>query len=224
MKAKILMISCGIIFLASACNNSSDSKSTEADTSAAMAQDTTAAVTPAPIETTPVIDSAAVTREYLAAQEKSKKTTPSAAKKQGKNEVIIYSEETIPAHEALEQPKTSPAPERVIHTKELVYFAPSENPSYPGGGAALKDFIKKNMVYPEAALKYHVEGTVYAEVSLDESGNVTNVEFPATHLGSGLEEETKAVLMATPRWHPGRNNGQPVKSVITVPVVYRIKQ
>jgi len=226
MKAKILMISCGIIFLTSACNNGSKSESTGTDTSKEMAKDTAVAVTPAPAETAPAIDSAAVTREYLAAQKKTKKTTPAKPKKQGKNEVIIYNEETIPAHEALEQPvatTTSPAPEKVIHTKEMVYFAPSENPSFPGGNAALKDFIKKTMVYPEDALNYHVEGTVYAEVYLDASGNVTNVEFPATHVGHGLEEETRTILMGSPRWHPARENGQPVKSVITVPVVYRIK-
>jgi len=227
MKAKLLAISCGLLVLSSACNNSSESKTTGDDTSTAMAKDTAMAVapTPAPAETPPAIDSAAVTREYLAAQKKTKKTTPAKPKKQGKNDVIIYSEETIPAHEALEQPvatKTSPAPEKVVHTKEMVYFAPSENASYPGGGAALKDYIKQHMVYPEEALRYHIEGTVYAEVYLDESGNVTDVQFPAKHVGSGLEEETRTILMGTPRWHPARDNGQPVKSVITVPVVYRI--
>ena len=141
--------------------------------------------------------------------------------------MVIYNEEPIPAHEALEQPvatSTTPAPEKVIHTKEMVYFTPSENPSFPGGNTALKEFIKKSMVYPEDALNYHVEGTVYAEVYLDEAGNVTNVEFPATHVGHGLEEETKTIFMGSPRWHPARENGQPVKSVITVPVVYKIKK
>ena len=227
MKAKFLTISCGILVFASACNSGSDSKSTGTDTAKEMPKDTTVAVAqaPAPAEAPLVIDSAAVTREYLAAQKKSKKTTPSKPKKQGKNEVVIYNEEAIPAHEALEQPvatKAAPATERIVHTKEFVYFSPSENAKYPGGAAALKAYIKKNMVYPEDALQYHVEGTVYAEVYLDDLGHVTNVEFPAKHVGSGLEEETKTVLMNSPRWIPAKENGKPVKSVITVPVVYRI--
>jgi len=228
MNPKLLMISCGMLAFTSACNNSSESKATS-DTAQAAAKDTAAAVAPAPAPVEappPAIDSAAVTREYLAAQKKTKKTAPAAPKKQGKSEVVMYSESTIPSHEALEQPvatKAEPAPVRVVHTKELVYFLPSENAKFPGGEAALKEFIKKSLVYPDEALTYNVEGTVYAEVYLDSLGYVKNVEFPAKHVGSGLEEETRTILMNSPRWKPARQNGIPVKSKMTIPVVYRIK-
>ena len=136
----------------------------------------------------------------------------------------MYSEPPMPTHEALEQPpaKAKPAPV-VIHTKEYVYFTPAQKPSFPGGDAALSAFINKNLVYPEEALRYHVEGTVFAEVNLDSLGNVTSVEVPGKHLGIGLEEETVSVLMHSPRWHPAKENGQMVKSKITVPVTYKIQ-
>ncbi len=229
MTRKFLMLSCGILVLMSACNNGTETKAPEADTTKAVPKDTVAAAPVQPaVEAPPPIDSAAVTKEYLAAQKKSKKTKPATAKKQGKEEVIMYSEEPIPSHEALEQPvamckKLQPAPTRVVHTKEYVYFLPSENASYPGGSEALQTYIKKHVVYPEEALTYRVEGTVYADVYIDSLGYVKNVEFPAKHLGSGLEEETRAVLMNTERWKPAKENGVPVSSKITVPVVYRIK-
>ena len=116
MKAKFLVISCGILALTSACNNSSESKAKETDTATAMATDTTAAMAKDTVEVTPAIDSAAVTKEFLAAQKKSKKTTAPKPKKQGKNEVEVYSEAPIPSHEALEQPaptKAAPAAEKV---------------------------------------------------------------------------------------------------------------
>ena len=225
MKAKFLVISCGILALASACNNSGESKAKETDTTNAMTTDTTTAMTKDTVVVTPAIDSAAVTREFLAAQKKTKKTTPPKPKKQGTNEVAIYSETPIPAHEALEQPapaKNAPATEKVVHTKEYVYVQPSQDASYPGGPAALGAYIKKNMVYPDKALQFHVEGTVYAEVSVDSIGHVTKVEFPGTHLGYGLEEETEYVLKNSPRWIPAKENGERVNSKITVPVVYKI--
>jgi protein TonB len=230
MKAKFLVISCGILALASACNNSSDSKAKETDTANAMSTDTAAAMpkdTAVVAAPAPAIDSAAVTREFLAAQKKTKKTPPPKPKKQGTNEVEVYNEAPIPSHEALEQPapvatKTTPAPEKVVHTKEYVYFAPSTNASFPGGVAALGAYIKKTMVYPDKALQFHVEGTVYAEVTIDSLGYVKKVEFPATHLGFGLEEETEFVLKSSPRWIPAKENGNPVTSKITVPVVYKI--
>ncbi len=221
MKVKFLMMACGLFVLASACNNS-ETKKTDSDSSKAMpATDTAAAVAPPPAEVAPVIDSAAITKEYLAAR---KTTKPAKAKKQGKNEVVMYSEPPIASHEALEQPKTAtPSAPIVIHTKEYVYFTPSQKPSYPGGDAALSAFINKNLEYPEEALKYHVEGTVFADVYLDSLGTVTSVEVPGTHLGSGLEQETVSVLMRSPRWHPAKENGQMVKSKVTVPVTYKIE-
>ena len=226
MKAKFLVISCGILALASACNNSTESKAKETDTASTMSTDTTAAAMPKDtVVVAAAIDSAAVTREFLAAQKKTKKAAPPKPKKQGTNEVEIYNETPIPSHEALEQPaptKTTPATEKVIHTKEYVYFSPSTNASFPGGAAALSAYIKKNMVYPEKALQFHVEGTVFAEVTVDSLGYVKKVEFPGTHLGFGLEEETEFVLKGSPRWIPAKDNGNPVTSKITVPVVYKI--
>jgi outer membrane biosynthesis protein TonB len=230
MKTKLLVMSGVILVLASACNNSSSSNEPTTD-STAVVTDTTANV----IDTTakaaevspPAIDSAAVAREYMAAQKKTKKTTPPKPKKQGKNEVEMYNEEPIPSHEALEQPApiaNAPQATKVVHTKEMVYFIPSEQASFPGGMQKFKEYLKASMVYPEEALKFHVEGTVYADVYLDSLGHVTNVEFNATHLGSGLEEETKAILMNSPRWNPATENGQPVSSKLTIPIVYKISK
>ena len=231
MKAKFLVIPCGMVILAYGCNSGTDSKTSATDTAkattdtmAAMPKDTvTAKVAEAP----PVIDSAAVTREYMAAQKKSKKTTPPKPKKQGANEVEMYSDAPIASHEAYEQPPAPKAgtakPEpKVIHTKEYVYFMPSQKAEFPGGTKALNEYIGKNIEYPEDALRFHVEGTVYADVFLDSLGNVTKVEFPGTPLGRGLEEETNHVLMHSPRWVPAKENGVRVSSKVTVPVTYKI--
>ena len=218
MKKQFLVISVGLLVLVSACNNSSEPSATTTDTVTNVVTDTitkTDTVVKVVEGAPAIVDSAAIIREYLAELEKTKKTDAPKPKKQGTHEVVMYSTEPIRSHEAIEQPK-------VIHTKEYVYFAPSERAKFPGGVAAGQEFIKKNLVYPEDALTYHVEGTVYADIYLDSLGTVTAVEFPGTHLGLGLEEETHRVLMLSPRWIPAKENGIPVKSKVTVPVVYKI--
>lgn len=224
MKTKFLLISCGMLVLAYACNNGESKKTTEDTTKAMAPADTTTAVAPAPAEVAPPVDSAAITREYLAARKTTKKpkATP---KKQGTKEVEMYSEPPMPTHEALEQPqatKAQPSPVRTVHTKEYVYYIPAQKPSFPGGDQALSAFISSHLVYPEDALKYNVEGTVFAEINLDSLGNVTSVEVPGTHIGYGLEQETISVLMQSPRWHPAKENGQMVKSKVALPVTYKI--
>ncbi len=226
MKVKFLMLLCGILAIISACNNNADSTAKENDTTVAEAKDTAVAEAPAPpVETDPVIDSAAVTREFLAAQKKSKKAAPAKPKKQGSKEVVVYNEAPIPSHEALAQPapsKATPAAPKVIHTKEYVYFLPTQKAEYPGGQAAFATYVKKAMVYPEDALRQNIEGTVYAEVTLDTLGYVKQVDFPATRLGGGLEEQTRHLLMNSPRWIPAKENGVRVRSKMTVPIVYKI--
>ena len=109
------MISSGLLILASACNNS-ETKKAEADTTAAVAPapDTTAAV--APVEADPAVDSAAITKEYLAAR---KSTKAPKAKKQGTNDVVMYSESPMPTHEALEQPAIEQDPLTIDFKKVL---------------------------------------------------------------------------------------------------------
>jgi len=225
MRTKYLLISSGMLFLAYACNNS-ESKKADADTTKAMAPaDTAVAVAPPPAEVAPPIDSAAITREYLAARKTAKKTS-AKPKKQGTNTVEMYSEAPMPSHEALEQPKPTkaqPAP-MVVHTKEYVYFTPAQKAGFPGGDQALAAFINGHLVYPDEALRFHVQGTVFAEVYLDSLGNVTKVEVPGTHIGYGLEQEAISVLMQSPRWHPAKENGKMVKSKVTIPVTYKIDQ
>lgn len=218
MKKQFLVISGGLLVLLSACNNSGESSATTTDTVTNVVTDTitkTDTVVKVVEGAPAIVDSAAIIRAYLAEQEKEKKTEPPKPKKQGTHEVVMYSTETIRSHEAIEQPQAK-------HTTEYVYFAPTERAKFPGGLPAGQEFIKKNLVYPEDALTYHVEGTVYADMYLDSIGNVTAVEFPGKHLGMGLEEETHRVLMMSPRWIPAKENGIRVKSKVTVPVVYKI--
>ena len=133
MKAKFLAISCGLLALASACNNSSESKAKETDTTNAMTTDTAAQpLWPEPTAEYQLRLSTArlLPGNFWQHSKKQKRQLPPNQKNRATNEVDIYSEEPIPSHEALEQP----APRRlhqpqtqVVHTKEYVYFLPSQN-------------------------------------------------------------------------------------------------
>ena len=46
-------------------------------------------------------------------------------------------------------------------------------PTYPGGKEALRDFINKNVRYPESAARKNIEGSVYISFSVDHNGNVS---------------------------------------------------
>lgn len=81
-----------------------------------------------------------------------------------------------------------------------------EKPIYPGGIKAMREFIRKNMKYPEEALKNKIEGSVYCRYNLNYKGKVTSVKI-LTGLGYGCDEEAKRLIKSlefTPSKSPRR--------------------
>ena len=111
----------------------------------------------------------------------------------------------------------------VLHDVETVYYRPDEKATFPGGEKAFDQYIHKNLEYPDDALNYGVEGTVFAVVYLDDLGKINKVEFSGKEKGFGLESETRRLLMSSPRWNPAKHNGVAVKSKFTVPITFDIK-
>lgn len=63
-----------------------------------------------------------------------------------------------------------------------------KRPTYKGGLAAMREFIKKNLRYPKEALKEKIEGTVYVKYTVDYKGKVIEAKVISS-LGHGCDEE-----------------------------------
>ena len=68
-----------------------------------------------------------------------------------------------------------------------------KKPTYEGGLTALREFIRKNMKYPKAALKEKIEGTVFVKYTVDHKGNVISTKVVSS-LGHGCDEEAKRLV------------------------------
>lgn len=68
-----------------------------------------------------------------------------------------------------------------------------KQPVYPGGQKALREFIRQNLRYPEAALKQRIEGTVSMRYTIDHNGKVIDTHVIAG-LGYGCDEEASRVV------------------------------
>lgn len=75
-------------------------------------------------------------------------------------------------------------------------------PEYPGGNTALVNFIRKNLNYPQEAIKNRIEGKVFIEIEIDFLGNVTNAKV-LNGIGYGCDEEavrvTKLLKYSSPK-------------------------
>lgn len=82
-------------------------------------------------------------------------------------------------------------------------------PSYPGGEAALYQFLSKQIRYPRQAVKNKTEGTVYVRFVIQPDGAITDPEV-MRGIGYGCDEEALRVISSMPAWNPGEITGQKV--------------
>jgi len=182
------------------------------------------------VEVPTIVDTAAIIAQYEAQHTKTRQTNkPATFKPHGKKMVRAVAHPQLTYPEKLKnavaaKPVVITEQELiVVHDVDLVYYIPDEKASFPGGEKAFDAYIAKNLQYPEEALERGIEGTVWAEVFLDELGNVSKVSFPEARLGFGLNREAERILKNAPRWNPAKHNGKPVKSKFVIPITYEIK-
>lgn len=94
--------------------------------------------------------------------------------------------------------------------------------SFPGGVDAWMQYLKKNLKYPRKAQRMGIEGKVYLNFLVDANGHISNIEVPRG-IGGGCDQEAIRVLENAPNWNPGLQRGRPVKSPMSIYIVFRLK-
>ncbi len=101
-------------------------------------------------------------------------------------------------------------------------FFPYAVPAEPiGGMEAVKKYIVKNLHYPDQAVEDNIEGKVYVQFVISESGNISNVKVKkGAH--PILDEEAIRIVKAMPAWKPGVIDGKNVKSTFSLPINFSL--
>ncbi|HOJ03221.1 MAG TPA: energy transducer TonB [Bacteroidota bacterium] len=119
-------------------------------------------------------------------------------------------------NEQMEAPKPPPAKKEEVHEEE-VYFEVVEDPPEIIGGL---DAVKKNLVYPDLAIRAGVEGTVIVLAYVNKDGVVTGTEV-LRGIGGGCDEAAMEAVKKV-RFKPGLQRGKPVNVKVSVPVKFRL--
>jgi TonB family protein len=82
-------------------------------------------------------------------------------------------------------------------------------PTFPGGKSAFQNFIKENVIYPEEALLNKIEGLVFVKYTVNNIGEVVDVEV-TKGIGFGCDEEAIRVIRLM-TYEPARNRGVKMK-------------
>ena len=93
--------------------------------------------------------------------------------------------------------------------EEEIFTVVKSPPSFPGGNARLQDYIRKNLRYPEDAIKNKVQGRVFVSFIVRKEGTLQDVTV-LKGMGHGTNEEALRLVQAMPNWNPGKQSGRVV--------------
>ena len=110
----------------------------------------------------------------------------------------------------------------VAKKNQQVFDVVEKMPEYPGGQAALFEYLSKNVKYPADAEKKKIEGRVLVTFVVNTDGSITDIEVVRKTFPS-LDAEAVRVISGMPRWKPGEQKGQKVRVKYTVPLTFRLK-
>ena len=114
-------------------------------------------------------------------------------------------------------------PEPPKHEEDNKVFEVVEQmPSFPGGYAALMQWLGSNMKYPTIAAENNVQGRIIVQFVVEKDGSITDVHV-AKSVDPSLDKEASRVVKAMPKWIPGKQNSSPVRVRFTVPVTFKLQ-
>jgi TonB family protein len=93
-------------------------------------------------------------------------------------------------------------------------------PVYPGGPIALREFINKNLHYPDNAVKNKISGAVMLEFVVAGDGNIKDINI-ISGLDDECDQEAVRVVGLLKGWEPAINWGNPVDSKMRIPIAFR---
>lgn len=114
-------------------------------------------------------------------------------------------------------------PEPPKHVEDnKIFEVVEQNPTFPGGTAALMSWLSQNIKYPVIAAENGVKGRVIVQFVVEKDGSITDVVV-AKSVDPSLDKEATRVIKNMPHWIPGRQNGSPVRVRFTVPVTFTLQ-
>ena len=97
-----------------------------------------------------------------------------------------------------------------------------EPPSFPGGSAAMMQFIAQNLRYPKAAQEAGVQGRVMLQFTVGQDGTLSDIKVLRS-VSAEIDAEAVRVVRSMPRWTPAKANGKPISARYMVPVAFRLQ-
>jgi protein TonB len=133
-----------------------------------------------------------------------------------RSEQVDVTEDYVPY--SVPDPISDPTPA----SEDEIYTVVEQRPEFPGGDAAMMQFIAKNLQYPDHARAIGTQGRVTCQFVVNKDGSISDVEV-LSGIDASFDKEAIRLIKSMPKWKPGKQNGKTVAAYYTLPVSFRIR-
>lgn len=123
----------------------------------------------------------------------------------------------VPPTPPIVTPPVPPTPPEPIVDADVVFVVVEQEPVLIDG----LEGLQRRVVYPEFARQAGVQGTVYVQFVVDQTGTVT--EPVVLRSPNALLSEAALAAVRTARFEPGQQRGRPVKVRYQLPVRFTLR-
>lgn len=102
-----------------------------------------------------------------------------------------------------------------------IFTAPETKPEFPGGTAAIYRHIAKTMRYPLIAQENGKQGKVIVSFIIEKDGTLSDVRV-SKGVDPNLDKEAIRIIKTLPNFTPGKMNGKPVRTSMSLPVTFKL--
>ena len=133
-------------------------------------------------------------------------------------------QETPPAPTKPEKPQQTTqntTKKEEVSADNTIHDVAEQMPSFPGGQAAMMNYVSKSIRYPAVAEESGIQGRVIVSFVVEKDGSISGAKV-VKGLDPSLDKEALRIIRSMPRWTPGRQGGKPVRVKYSVPITFRL--
>lgn len=121
-----------------------------------------------------------------------------------------------------EKEEETPPPSVAEQTEKPINFRIVEQyPEFPGGMSEYMKWLTKNLKYPDIARNQRIQGKVVVQFIVNQDGTIADAKVVKS-VSPQLDREAMRVIRMMPNWKPGLQNNKPCKTMVAVPIVFKL--
>ena len=107
-------------------------------------------------------------------------------------------------------------------TIEQIYMVVEQMPEFPGGMGELMKYLGENIKYPSKAQDNQWEGRTICQFVVEKDGSISEIQIVHSSGDDFIDQEVVRMITTMPKWKPGEQQGEPVRTTFTLPIIIRL--